>query len=63
MDFTDARHIARMSREDIARYLNISPKTIKRYEQSGKAPKAIIECLLMIDRQLPNFTQKNDFNS
>jgi len=62
MDFTDARHIARMSREDIARYLDISPKTIKRYEQSGKAPKAIIECLLMIGGQLPNFAKKNDFN-
>ena len=62
MDFTNARHIARMSREDIARYLDISPKTIKRYESTGKAPKAVIECLLMIGGMLPAFGQKNDFS-
>jgi len=43
-------------------YLKISESTIKRYEKNEKTPKAIIECLLMIGGQLPNFAKKNDFS-
>jgi len=62
MDFTEARQKARMTRSEVASYLNISVATIKRYEKSGKAPKAVIECLLMIGGMLPAFGQKNDFS-
>jgi len=41
--------------------LNISISTIKRYEKTGKAPKAVIECLRLIGGQLPKFTMRNDF--
>jgi len=62
MNFTDARHIAKMSKLEVMEYLKISESTIKRYEKSEKAPKAVIECLLMIGGQLPNFAQKNNFS-
>ena len=59
--FTDARHVARMTREQVMEYLEISKRTFKRYESNGAAPKAIIECLLMIGGQLPDFHKRNDF--
>lgn len=55
MDFTNARHIARMSRLEVMEYLQISKSTLYRYETTGKAPKPIIECLLMIGGRLPTF--------
>lgn len=64
MDFTNARHIARMSRLEVMEYLQISKSTLYRYETTGKAPKPIIECLLMIGGRLPSFEytkRKNDF--
>lgn len=54
MDFTDARRIARMSRLEVMKYLQISKSTIYRYETTGKAPKPVIECLLMIGGRLPS---------
>ena len=60
MDFTDARHTARMSRKEVAQYLEISPRTIKRYEAGQKPPKAIIECLKMIGGEMPKFGLKRN---
>lgn len=54
MTFRDARHIARMSVQDVAKYLDISLSTVKRYDKTGKAPKAVIECLRMIGGRFPD---------
>jgi transcriptional regulator with XRE-family HTH domain len=62
IEFEDARHIARMSLEDVSNYLNISKRTLQRYEKNGNAPKAIIECLLMIGGRCPEFSLRNDFS-
>jgi hypothetical protein len=59
--FTDARHTARMTRKEVATYLELTLATIKRYEQTGKAPRAVIECLLMIGGQCPEFKRNNSF--
>jgi len=59
--FTDARHIARMTRNQVMEYLQISKSTVLRYEQNNKTPKAVIECLLMIGGQCPTFSMRNDF--
>lgn len=60
--FRDARHAARMTVEDVAKYLDLSLSTVKRYDKTGKAPKAVIECLLMIGGYLPTFSlRKNGF--
>lgn len=61
MDFIDARHTARMTRKEVSEYLQLTLRTINRYEESGKAPKAVIECLLMIGGYCPTFSLKNDF--
>ena len=61
MDFVEARHIARMSIREVSDYLNISIRTIQRYERSRKAPKSVIECLLMIGGHCPTFARRNDF--
>jgi len=61
MTFKDAKHTARMTTEQIAEYLNLSLATIKRYEKTGNAPKAVIECLRLIGGQLPAFAMRNDF--
>ncbi len=63
MEFIDARHIARMTRKEVADYLKLSLKTINRYEKTGKAPKAVIECLLMIGGHCPTFSLRNDFTN
>ena len=52
-----------MTTEQVADYLDISHRTIKRYEQTGKAPKAVIECLLMIGGRCPTFSLRNDFTN
>jgi len=62
MDYIDARHTARMTNQEIAHYLELSPSTINRYKNTGKAPKAVIECLRMIGGQLPEFSLRNDFS-
>jgi len=59
--FTDARHIARMTRMQVMDYLQISKSTVLRYEKTNKTPKAVIECLLMIGGQCPTFSMRNDF--
>jgi len=59
--FTDARHIARMTRKEVMDYLDISRSTLVRYEKTNKTPKAVIECLLMIGGQCPTFSLRNDF--
>jgi len=59
--FTDARHIARMTRTQVMDYLKISKSTVLRYEQNNKTPKAVIECLLMIGGQCPTFSMRNSF--
>jgi|GEM_PF-1178529 len=62
MTFTDARHTARMTVQDVADYLEISLSTVKRYDKTGRAPKAVIECLRMIGGQFPEFGRtKNTF--
>jgi len=61
MDFTEARHIARMQKQQVMDYLEISESTYKRYTKTGKAPKAVIECLLMIGGKMPTFSLRNDF--
>ncbi len=61
MDFLDARYISRMTSKEVATYLEVSHRTIKRYEKTGKAPKAVIECLLMIGGHCPTFSLRNDF--
>jgi hypothetical protein len=63
MDFNDARHIAKMRRREIMQYFEISKSTLLRYEASGKAPKAIIECLRMIGGELPDFRFYKDRGS
>ncbi len=60
--FTDARHIARMTRLEVMDYLQISKSTLLRYEKTGRTPKAVIECLLMIGGQCPTFSMRNDFS-
>jgi len=60
--FTDARHIARMTRTQVMDYLQISKSTLVRYEKTNKTPKAVIECLLMIGGQCPTFSIRNDFS-
>jgi transcriptional regulator with XRE-family HTH domain len=53
MTFTDARHAARMTLDDVAEYLEISISTVRRYDKKSKAPKAVIECLRMIGGYFP----------
>ncbi|PCH64500.1 MAG: hypothetical protein COC04_03515 [Gammaproteobacteria bacterium] len=60
-EFAQARHVARMAREQVMDYLDISKRTFKHYEPQGTAPKAIIECLRMMGGQLPSFNRRNDF--
>lgn len=59
--FRDARHHARMTKMDVGSYLGVSDSTIHRYERTGKAPKAVIECLMMIGGKCPDFSLRNDF--
>jgi len=61
MDFLEARYLSRMTAQEVADYLDISLRTVKRYESTGKAPKAVIECLLMISGRMPSFSRRNDF--
>jgi len=61
LDFLEARYIARMTSQEVSDYLDISLRTIKRYEQSGKAPKSVIQCLLMLGGRCPSFSRRNDF--
>ena len=61
MDFLSARYAARMTTQEVADYLGISIRTVKRYEKTGKAPKSVIECLLMIGGYCPTFSRRNDF--
>lgn len=61
MDFLSARYAARMTTQEVADYLELSLRTIKRYESTGKAPKSVIECLLMIGGHCPTFSRRNDF--
>lgn len=52
-----------MSVHDVANYLNISLSTVKRYDKTGKAPKAVIDCLLMIGGRFPTIAlERNGFN-
>lgn len=60
MNFRDARHLARMTVADVASYLNISPSTVKRYDNTGIAPKAVIECLRMIGGKFPDIAIKRN---
>lgn len=61
--FRDARHTARMTIQDVADYLCISVSTVKRYDKTGKAPKAVIECLRMIGGEFPAIARgRNNFN-
>lgn len=61
MDFLDARYSSRMTSKEVSDYLGISLRTIKRYERTGKAPKSVIECLLMIGGHCPTFSRRSDF--
>ena len=61
MPFRDARHTARMSVQEVAEYLNISIATVKRYNKTGQAPKAVIECLRMIGGRFPESSRKDCF--
>jgi hypothetical protein len=61
LELEDARHIARMTIDEVSNYLNISKRTLKRYEATGKTPKVVIECLLLLGGQLPEFSKRNDF--
>ena len=60
-EFTDARHRAKMTREQVMEYFAISKRTFQRYESQEKAPKAILECLRMMGGKLPSFNTRNDF--
>lgn len=62
MDFNEARYLSRMTIEEISSYLCISVRTIQRYSKTGKAPKSVIECLLMIGGRTPSFSRRNDFS-
>lgn len=61
MDFVEARQRAKMTRKESAKYFKLSLSTISRYEKTGKAPTAIIECLRMIAGDMPCFSNTNDF--
>lgn len=61
MDFKSARYAARMTPEQVAEYLEISPRTISKYEMTGKAPKAVIECLLLLGGKMPSIGRRNCF--
>ena len=61
MDFLSARHAARMTTQEVADYLELSIRTVRRYEKTGKAPKSVIECLLMIGGHCPTYSRRNDF--
>jgi len=62
MTFNEARILARMTKNEVMEYLKISKSTISRYESTGKAPKAVIECLLLISGQCPTLSKRNDFS-
>ncbi len=61
MTFNNARHLARMTLEEIAEHLQLSLKTIKRYEETNKAPRAVIYCLKLIGGHIPTISKRNDF--
>jgi len=61
MNFNEVYYISRMTTQDIADYLEISPRTVLRYKKTGIAPKSVIECLLMIGGHCPSFSRRNDF--
>lgn len=61
MDFKTARYKAKMTPEQVAEYLELSPRTIARYEMTGKAPKAVIECLLLLGGKMPSIGRRNCF--
>lgn len=63
MDFKTARHTARMSPQEVAEYLDISPRTISRYEITGEAPKVVIECLLLLGGKMPSIGRRNCFKN
>lgn len=62
MDFKTARYAARMTPQQVAEYLELSPRTIARYEMTGKAPKAVIECLLLLGGKMPSIGRRNCFD-
>lgn len=50
MTYKQARYAARMTKKQVAEYLELSPQTIARYERTNHAPKVILSvcyCLLV----------------
>lgn len=61
MTFRQARYAARMTKKQVAEYLEISPGTVARYEKTNHAPKVIIECLLLLGGKMPSIGRRNCF--
>lgn len=59
--FRQARYAARMTKKQVAEYLEISPGTVARYEKTIHAPKVIIECLLLLGGKMPSIGRRNCF--
>ncbi len=62
MDFNEARYISRMNKKNVAEFLGLSLQTINKYSRTGKAPTAVIQCLLMIGGNCPTFKKRNSFS-
>jgi hypothetical protein len=61
MTFENAYYSSRMTLEEIAELMQLSIKTINRYKETNKAPRAVIVALKMIGGHLPEFSSRNDF--
>ena len=59
--FRKARYAARMTKKQVAEYLEISPGTVANYEKTNHAPKVIIECLLLLGGKMPSIGRWNCF--
>ncbi len=59
--FREARYAARMTKKQVAEYLQLSPRTMARYEQTNCAPKVIIECLLLLGGKMPTIGRRHCF--
>lgn len=61
MTFTEAKNLSRMTLPEIANLLQLSIKTLTRYESQNKAPQTIIITLMIIGGHIPAFNKRNDF--
>ncbi|SFK41936.1 hypothetical protein SAMN04488079_11091 [Methylophaga sulfidovorans] len=61
MTYKQARYAARMTKKQVAEYLELSSRTVARYERTNCAPKVIIECLLLLAGKMPRIGRRHCF--